>query len=68
MPVDLQSALDRPTVDTDDKSMEDRVQRLTDQRAKLRDSIVATLDDVAQRADSKRRKIDKDLLYIGGWC
>jgi hypothetical protein len=50
----LLSTLDRPTVDTDDKSVEDRVQRLTDLRAKLRDSIVATRDDVAQRANSKR--------------
>ena len=54
MPMGLLSTLDRPTVDTDDKSVEDRVQRLTDLRAKLRDSIVATRDDVAQRANSKR--------------
>jgi len=68
MPMDLQSALDRPTVDTDDKSVEDRVQRLTDLRAKLRDSIVAARDDVAQRANSKRRKIDKELLVDGAKC
>ena len=62
MPMDLQSVLDRPTIDTDDKSVEDRVQHLTDLRAKLRDNIDAARDDVAQRANSKRRKIDEELL------
>jgi hypothetical protein len=61
MPMDLQSLLDPLTVDTDDKSVEDRVHRLTDLRAKLRDSIVAARDNVAQRSSRKRRKNDKEL-------
>jgi hypothetical protein len=66
--MDLQSVLDRPTIDTDDKSVEDRVQHLTDLRAKLRDNIDAARDDVAQRANSKRRKINKELLVDGAKC
>ena len=68
MPMDLQSTLDRPTVDTDDKSVEDRVQRLTDLRAKLRDSIVAARDDMAQQVSNKRRINDKELLVDGAQC
>jgi hypothetical protein len=68
VPMDLQTALDRPASDTDDASVEERVQRLTDLRENLRDSIVSAREDVAHRANSKRRIIDKALLVGGAKC
>jgi hypothetical protein len=47
LPMDLQTALERPTSDNDDASMEERIQRLTDLREYLRDSITCAREDVA---------------------
>jgi hypothetical protein len=66
--MDLQTALDRPAFDTDDASVEERMQRLTDLRENLRDSIVSAREDVAHRANNKRRDIDKALLVDGAKC
>jgi hypothetical protein len=68
VPMDLQTSLDRPASDTDDASVEERVQRLTDLRENLRDSIVSAREDVAHRANSKRCEIDKALLVDGAKC
>jgi hypothetical protein len=68
LPMDLQTALDRPTSDSDDASVEEHMQRLTDLRENLRDSIVSAREDVVHRAKSKRREIDKALLADGAKC
>ena len=44
------------------------MQRLTDLRQNLRDSIVSAHDDVAHRANNKWRGIDKALLVDGPKC
>ena len=65
MPVDLQSALDRPDVSTDDASVEVRARRLKDLRVSLRDSIKRAREDVMKYANKGRRDIDKRLTTPG---
>ena len=58
MPMDLQSALDRPGVSNDDASVSSRVQKLKDLRGLLRDSIKRARPDVAKYANNGRRELD----------
>ena len=58
MPMDLQSALDRPGVSNDDASVSSRVQKLKDLRGLLRDSIKRARADVAKYANNGRRELD----------
>ena len=45
LPIDLQTTLDRPASDTDDASVEERVQRLTDLRENLLPSVAVDAFD-----------------------